>query len=117
MPDSPETERRFRELGGEPEFLAWCCDRLLPWSGVEARPRRDVVRVGALRPVRPGDRAVGRIPGHAGRRPGRPSASLLPRRDDLRATGYDVAYQEYPGGHDFFSWGETIADGLVALFG
>jgi len=38
-------------------------------------------------------------------------------RDDLRGKGYEVAYQEYPGGHDFFWWGETIADGLVALLG
>ena len=38
-------------------------------------------------------------------------------RDDLRAKGYDVTYQEYPGGHDFFWWGETIADGLIALLG
>ena len=36
-------------------------------------------------------------------------------RDDLRAKGYDVAYQEFSGGHDFFWWRETLADGLIAL--
>lgn len=29
-----------------------------------------------------------------------------------------LTYQEYAGGgHDFFWWGETLADGLVALLG
>ena len=36
-------------------------------------------------------------------------------RDDLRSKGYEVDYREFPGGHDFFWWGETLADGLVAL--
>jgi enterochelin esterase-like enzyme len=36
-------------------------------------------------------------------------------RDDLRAKGYDVDYLEFPGGHDFFWWGETLATGLAAL--
>jgi enterochelin esterase-like enzyme len=36
-------------------------------------------------------------------------------RDELRASGYEVAYREFSGGHDFFWWGETIADGLTAL--
>jgi enterochelin esterase-like enzyme len=36
-------------------------------------------------------------------------------REDLRASGYEVAYRELPVGHDFFWWGETPADGLVAL--
>ena len=36
-------------------------------------------------------------------------------RDDLSSKAYSVAYQEFPGGHDFFWWGETLADGLVAL--
>jgi enterochelin esterase-like enzyme len=36
-------------------------------------------------------------------------------RDDLRRNGYDPAYREFPGGHDFFWWRETLADGLIAL--
>jgi len=43
LPDSPETERRIRELGGDAAFLTWCCERLLPWSGVDASPERMVV--------------------------------------------------------------------------
>ena len=38
-------------------------------------------------------------------------------RDDLRVAGYDVAYQESSGGHDFFWWRETLGDGLLALLG
>jgi enterochelin esterase-like enzyme len=38
-------------------------------------------------------------------------------RDGLRGNGYDVSYAEYPGGHDFFWWRETLADGLIALLG
>jgi enterochelin esterase family protein len=38
-------------------------------------------------------------------------------REGLQAAGYEVAYQEYSGGHDFFWWRETLADGLIALLG
>jgi enterochelin esterase family protein len=38
-------------------------------------------------------------------------------RDVLRARGYDVTYGEYPGGHDYFWWAETLGDGVAALLG
>ena len=36
-------------------------------------------------------------------------------RDILIAKGYDVAYREFPGNHDFLHWGVALVDGLVAL--
>jgi hypothetical protein len=36
-------------------------------------------------------------------------------RDVLVARGYDVAYREYAGAHDWACWRGTLGDGLVAL--
>ena len=33
----------------------------------------------------------------------------------MRAKGYDVAYAEYNGGHDYFSWRWALPQSLVAL--
>jgi enterochelin esterase family protein len=38
-------------------------------------------------------------------------------RDVLRAKGYEVHYQQFVGGHDYLSWRETLADGLIELIG
>lgn len=43
--------------------------------------------------------------------------SNLHLRDVLIAKGYDVSFVEYQGGHDYLSWRETVADGLIALLG
>ena len=145
LPDSPETERRFRELGGDPAFLDWCCDTLLPLAGVDPPPERSVVAgssMGGLAATRLASgrpELFGRALVQSGGFPGMPVvvpaglpvrfyldvgvleadllASTRELRDDLRTKGYEVAYQEYAGGHDFFWWGETLADGLVALLG
>jgi enterochelin esterase family protein len=38
-------------------------------------------------------------------------------RDVLLSKGYEVEYSEFKGGHDYLSWGETLARGLVYLAG
>lgn len=38
-------------------------------------------------------------------------------KDVLLSKGYQVAYSEFKGGHDYLSWGETLAKGLVYLVG
>ena len=38
-------------------------------------------------------------------------------RDVLRARGYPVVYHEFPGGHDYFWWVESLGDGLIDLMG
>ncbi|WP_084315566.1 alpha/beta hydrolase [Clostridium hydrogeniformans] len=36
-------------------------------------------------------------------------------RDTLLSKGYDLKYSEFKGGHDYLSWGETLANGLIYL--
>lgn len=36
-------------------------------------------------------------------------------RDVLLAKGYEVAYREFQGGHDFLSWRGTLAEGIMEL--
>lgn len=38
-------------------------------------------------------------------------------RDILETKGYDVAYSEFSGGHDYLSWRGLLADGLLVLVG
>lgn len=38
-------------------------------------------------------------------------------RDVLSNKGYSVAYENFPSGHDYLGWGETLATGLIALIG
>lgn len=38
-------------------------------------------------------------------------------RDVLLNKGYEVAYDRLPSGHDYLSWGEGLANGLIALMG
>lgn len=49
------------------------------------------------------------------------AASLLQgnrfMHDILLAKGYDVDYHEYPGGHDWFIWGDELGPALIHLLG
>jgi enterochelin esterase-like enzyme len=37
-------------------------------------------------------------------------------RDILRAKGYDVSYQEFPGAHEYFNWRGTLSTALTFIF-
>lgn len=143
LPDSHDTESRFRDLGQNRSFLDWAVGTLLPWSRLSAPPARTVVAGSSMGGLAATYFAVERpnVFGNAlvqsGGFPGMPvvvppglpvrwylDVGLLEEklldstralRDDLRSKGYDVSYQEFAGGHDFFWWQETLADGLIAL--
>ncbi|MEW8995845.1 alpha/beta hydrolase-fold protein [Clostridium sp.] len=38
-------------------------------------------------------------------------------KDTLTAKGYDVEFQWFKSGHDYLSWGENLANGLISLIG
>ena len=38
-------------------------------------------------------------------------------RDVMISKGYEVAYREFSGGHDYACWRGSLADGLIALAG
>ncbi|WP_346939146.1 alpha/beta hydrolase-fold protein [uncultured Clostridium sp.] len=38
-------------------------------------------------------------------------------KDTLTSKGYDVEFQWFKSGHDYLSWGENLADGLISLIG
>lgn len=38
-------------------------------------------------------------------------------RDLLIKKGYEVSYENFPSGHDYLSWGETLGTGLIELIG
>lgn len=145
LPDSLDTESRFRDLGRSAEFLAWACDELLPWSGFGAPPERTVVAgssMGGLAAAHFGLERPDLFGNVLAQSAAIPIGALeVPRglplrwyldvgvledellepvrafRDELVESGYEVAYREYPGGHDFFWWKETLAWGLQALLG
>lgn len=38
-------------------------------------------------------------------------------KDDLINMGYDVEFEYFNSGHDYWYWGETVANGLISLLG
>jgi enterochelin esterase-like enzyme len=140
LPDSLDTPARMRDLDCHASFLDWCC-ALMPGA-----PRERTVVAGSSMGGRAAVWFASRRPdlfGSALAQSGAffPPFAEVPRglplrfyldvgtlepelaplvhatRDGLRGNGYDVSYAEYPGGHDFFWWRETLADGLIALLG
>jgi enterochelin esterase family protein len=150
LPDSGDTETRWRDLACNADFLDLVVGRFVPLAGVDAGPEATVVAGSSLGGVAAAYAALERpdvfgnalvqsgawpaVPDEIERRLRGPRVPvrwyldvgvledelLEPGRDvrDLvEERGYEVAYREFPGGHDFFWWRETLAWGLVALLG
>jgi enterochelin esterase-like enzyme len=139
LPGSLDTESRLRDLNCHEPFLEWCC-RLLPDAPSELsvvagssmgglaslyfavrRPdlfRNVLAQSGAF--FAPPPVPVG-LPLCWYLDVGSLEPMLVPLvhavRDDLLAKGYDLTYREFSGGHDYFWWRETLADGLLSLLG
>lgn len=60
---------------------------------------------------------IGRLENLSRARPDSPTNLIANRhfRDVLKAKGYTVRFDEINGGHDFFPWQATFADGLIFL--
>jgi enterochelin esterase-like enzyme len=145
LPDSLDTASRMRDLAANDEFLAFCVDELLPLAGVTAPPELTVAAGSSMGGLAAAHAALRRpdVFGNALVQsgawmlaPGLLAGRRVPVRfyldvgvledwpdfirgvrDLLREQGYEVAYHEFPGGHDFFWWRETLAWGLLALLG
>jgi Putative esterase len=139
LPDNVDTASRFRDLDRNADFLAWC-ERLLPDAPAErsvvagcSMGGRSAVYFASERPdlfglcLAQSAALFGAPPPPAGL-PVRwfldvgtlepeLAPGVLGLRDKLAGDGYDVTFEEFPGGHDYFWWRETIADGLIALLG
>jgi enterochelin esterase-like enzyme len=138
LPAAVDTDTRMRDLNCNAEFLEWCA-ALLPDAPPElsvvagsSMGGRAAVFFGAQRPdlfgnvlaqsgafFEPFPEVPAGLPLRfyldVGVLEDRLLSLVRSTRDDLAAKGYDVAYAEFAGGHDFFWWRETLADGLVAL--
>jgi enterochelin esterase-like enzyme len=143
LPDSLDTASRLRDLGANEEFLAFCIDELLPLAGLRPPPELTVAAGSSMGGLAAAHAALRRpdVFGNALVQSGAWFAPLFERPhvpvrwyldvgilDDLAdwvrgvrgvlcEQGYDVVYREFPGGHDFFWWRETLAWGLLALLG
>ena len=60
---------------------------------------------------------IGRLEDLSRTRPDSPTNLIANRRfrDVLKAKGYTLRFDEISGGHDFFPWQATLADGLIFL--
>ena len=137
LPDNVDTESRLRDLDCNADFLAWCCEQL-PEAPAErsvvagcSMGGRSAIYFGVERPDLFGAvLAHSPVPFGLEVPPGLPlrwyldvgtleelAGPVRDLRDELRRAGYEVAYGEFAGGHDYFWWRETIADGLVSLLG
>lgn len=141
LPDSLDTQSRWRDLACNAEFLEHIVSEFLPLAGLRTDPARTVVAGSSLGGLAAAYAALERpdVFGNALVQSGAWSLAegLLERtervpvrwyldvgvledfkdfvepvraaRDALREQGYEVAYREFPGGHDFFWWRETLA--------
>lgn len=145
LPDSIDTASRWRDLACNDAFLVHAIEDFLPLAGVQPDPARVVAAGSSLGGLAAAHAALERpdVFGNALVQSGAWSLApgLLERKRrpvrwyldagvledfvepvraahvELLARGYDVAYREFPGAHDFFWWRETLAWGLLALLG
>lgn len=141
--DTIDVPTRARELCGNPDFVRFLTDELLPWAEVDGRAIVAGQSFGAITALLAAHLAPDRFGGVLAQSPslwrapelidayppgrdirlhlsvGRYERNMVDHthalHDHLVRNGYNVSLTGYTGGHEFICWRGCMADGLIEL--